>query len=232
MGVHLVFDLLAAALAFAMTAGVWRWRLDRVGARRPDDLDTGYYAMILVGAVVGGFGLGTLNLWLSGQPGLGRSILGAFAGAIFAVETWKARVGMTGSTGVVFVAGFATSVVVGRIGCFLSGLEDQTYGIPTTLPWGHDFGDGIARHPVQLYESAAMALFLVWALAQLARRSPVILCNGFYLLAFWYAAQRFVWEFFKPYAPVLGPLNLFHIVCLGLMGYAAFMLRRTAHVRA
>ena len=31
-----------------------------------------------------GFAAGTLNLWLSGQPGIGRSIVGALAGAILA----------------------------------------------------------------------------------------------------------------------------------------------------
>ena len=27
------------------------------------------------------------------------------------------------------------------------GLQDDTYGIPTTLPWGIDLGDGVPRHP-------------------------------------------------------------------------------------
>jgi hypothetical protein len=44
-------------------------------------------------------------------------------------------------------------------------------------------------------------------------------------MVFWYAAQRFCWEFLKPYAPLLGPLNLFHLICLGLMGYAIWMLK-------
>ena len=39
------------------------------------------------------------------------------------------------------------------------------------------------------------------------------------------ALQRFVWEFFKPYATVIGPFNLFHVVCLGLVLYAAVMIR-------
>ena len=35
----------------------------------------------------------------------------------------------------------------------------MTYGTPTALPWGVDFGDGVPRHPVQLYEAATMAAF-------------------------------------------------------------------------
>jgi phosphatidylglycerol:prolipoprotein diacylglycerol transferase len=70
-----------------------------------------------------------------------------------------------------------------------------------------------------------MAAFLVTALVMLARRDAFFMKNGFYLMVLWYAAQRFCWEFLKPYAPALGPLNLFHLICLGLMGYALVMLR-------
>ena len=37
-----------------------------------------------------------------------------------------------------------------------------------------------------------------------------------------YACQRFVWEFLKPYPAVLGPLNLFHFLMLGLVAYGLF----------
>ena len=144
--------------------------------------------------------------------------------SIAAIELFKRARGITGSTGLIFVPAFATSVAIGRWGCFYSGLTDHTHGCPTTLSWGHDFGDQIPRHPVQLYESAAMAAFLVYALAMLARRDPFVLRNGFYLMVLWYAAQRFCWEFLKPYAPLLGPLNLFHLICLGLIAYALVMM--------
>src|SRR5215469_17414210 len=50
---------------------------------------------------------------------------------------------------------------VGRIGCFLSG--DGDYGIPTSLPWGMSFPNGVVPttervHPTPLYE------FLAWML--------------------------------------------------------------------
>ena len=124
-----------------------------------------------MGAVIGGFGAGTLNLWLSGDPGIGRSIVGALAGAIAAIEIFKWWRGITGSTGLIFVPAFATSVVVGRWGCFLSALTTRPMASPTQLPWGHDFGDGIARHPVQLYESFAMLGFLGLALVLIGRRN-------------------------------------------------------------
>ncbi len=53
----------------------------------------------------------------------------------------------------------AVGYAIGRIGCLLSG--DGDYGVPTTLPWGMSFPNGVvptmARvHPTPLYE------FLIW----------------------------------------------------------------------
>jgi prolipoprotein diacylglyceryltransferase len=169
---------------------------------------------------------GTLNTWLSGVHAIGFSMVGGIAGAIAAIEIFKRLSGITGSTGIAFAAPFAATVAVGRLGCFFAGLADYTYGTPTGVPWGVDFGDGVARHPVQLYEALAMAAMWVLLLVKLARRDRFWLANGFYLVAGWYGLQRFVWEFFKPYATVAGPLNLFHLVCLGLVVYAAVMIRR------
>jgi hypothetical protein len=32
------------------------------------------------------------------------------------------------------------------------GVYEETYGLPSSLPWAMDLGDGIQRHPVALYE--------------------------------------------------------------------------------
>ena len=208
-----------------MTVVCYRWRLSDA-ADRVESIGMAYALALVIGAVAGGYGAGTLNLWLSGEPGFGRSIVGALAGGIIAIEIMKWRRGIRGSTGLIFVPAFATSVVIGRIGCYLSGLEDNTYGLPTTLPWGHDFGDGVLRHPVQLYESLSMLLFLAVALMFLAQRQPLFMRNGFYLMVLFYAGQRFVWEFFKPYGPIAGPFNLFHFICAGLCCYSIWMMGR------
>ena len=54
--------------------------------------------------------------------------------------------------------------------------------------------------------------------------------HGFYLLVLVYAGQRFIWEFLKPYGALLGPFNLFHFICAGLMIYSLAMMagRRTS----
>jgi phosphatidylglycerol:prolipoprotein diacylglycerol transferase len=56
---------------------------------------------------------------------------------------------------------------IGRIGCFLSG--DGDYGIPTNLPWGMSFPNGVVPtaervHPTPLYEFVAwMAIaYVLW----------------------------------------------------------------------
>ena len=230
LAMHLIFDLLAALSAMAMTVLVWRWRLDGA-AHVLTRGGGGYAAALVVGAALGGFGLGSLNLYLSGEAAAGRSIIGALAGAILAIEIFKAARGIKGSTGIIFAPAFATSVAVGRWGCFLSGLEDFTHGSVTALPWGHDYGDGLLRHPVQLYESFAMALFLAVLLWALARRSPLFMRHGFYFMVLWYAAQRFAWEFLKPYGPIAGPFNIFHLTAAALILYAAAMIARSEHAR-
>jgi prolipoprotein diacylglyceryltransferase len=151
--------------------------------------------------------------------------VGALAGGIFSVELFKYLRGLKGSTGIVFVPAFATTVIVGRWGCYASGLADETYGTPSNLPWAVDLGDGVLRHPVPLYESFTMLIFLFAALFLLARRNVWFVANGFYTMVLFYAGQRFAWEFLKPYASVIGPFNLFHLVCFGLCCYAGFMLR-------
>ncbi len=228
---HTLFDIAAAACSLALTVWVYHWRLQDEGPHAIEEHGTGYAIALLGGAVLGGFGFGTLNLWLSDVPGLGRSILGALAGAIAAVEVFKRSKKVRGSTGLLFVAGFSASVAVGRWGCFFSGIDDQTYGIPSDLPWARDFGDGILRHPVQAYEALSMAAFLTFALLCFAQRQPAFMRNGFYLMVGFYGAQRFVWEFFKPYSAIVGPLNLFHFLCLALIAYCAVMIKRNAHDR-
>jgi len=187
-----------------------------------------YIASGSLGATLGAYLAGSVNLWLSGIGGVGRSIEGALAGGIIAIEILEGRAGIRGSTGLRFVAPLAAAIMVGRIGCFLAGLDDMTYGTPTRLPWGVDFGDGVTRHPVQLYESLAMAVFLVAFIGLVQRGNETVLRTGFYLFVGIYAAQRFLWEFLKPYGTLVGPFNLFHLLSLALLAYALLFARREA----
>lgn len=61
---------------------------------------------------------------------------------------------------------------IGRIGCLISG--DGDYGIPTSLPWGMSFPNGIVPttqrvHPTPIYEFLAAGL-IAWILWRLGAR--------------------------------------------------------------
>lgn len=231
MLIHTVFDILAW-----ISAALMGWLVSRtgwLGARVRTPLrDPGYFIALGLGAIAGALLFGSLNMGLAGRWVLGHSIAGAIAGGVVAVEFFKLVFGIRGSTGAQFVAPLATGIAVGRLGCFFAGMPDYTYGTPTALPWGVDFGDGVARHPVQLYESAAMVLFLAVYLRAIAQGSELFRAQGFYLFVGWYAGQRFLWEFLKPYPTLLGPFNIFHAVCAVLLAYSMFMLRRNHEFRA
>lgn len=217
MIVHSIFDLLAVLAAVLV---FWLLPLPQSAVSQPWRLHPAYVTLASLGMMLGALAAGTGNLLLSGLNEIGKSVVGGLAGAILAIELLKRRLGITESTGLRFAAPLAAAIVVGRLGCFLSGIEDRTYGSPTSLPWGFDFGDGVLRHPVQLYEAMAMVVFLA-AFALLLRGGYMIATRaGFHLFVGCYAGQRFLWEFIKPYGTVIGPLNLFHLICFGLLGYA------------
>ena len=62
----------------------------------------------------------------------------------------------------------------------------------------------------------------------LRRGTEPVLRTGFYLFVGIYAAQRFLWEFLKPYGTVIGPFNLFHLISIALIAYALIFARREA----
>jgi len=216
---HSVFDLAAWGSGLALSAVLYRWRLREAAQAVARKVDGGYFAALVAGAIPGAWLAGSMNTLRGSSPALSHSVVGALVGAIVAVEIYKRLRGVTGSTGGIFVGSFSIGVVVGRFGCFFAGLPDGTYGTPTALPWAVNLGDGVGRHPVELYESAAMAIFLIAYLAGLRGRAPWAMRRGFYAMCVWYGLQRFAWEFLKPYPTVLGPFNLFHILCGGLVAY-------------
>jgi phosphatidylglycerol---prolipoprotein diacylglyceryl transferase len=89
------------------------------------------------------------------------------------------------------------------------------------MPWGVDFGDGVRRHPTQLYEIAAAAL--AWPL--LARARPRLAAEPgllFKLLLSGYLAWRLAVDFIKP-VPYAYPLGLSGIQWLGVLALAAYL---------
>ncbi len=222
LAIHSLFDALAWLSAALMT--LWLTKRARIDFPVSASRRSGYYAALVSGSAIGAYLFGTLNMIACGQWVIARSIEGAIFGAVLGVELYKRFAGVEARTGARFAAPLAIGVAVGRIGCYYSGIDDFTYGTPANWPWCHDFGDGVLRHPAPLYESASMAVFLVAYLFAVFRDNRFVIDNGLYLAIGWYAVQRFVWEFFKPYAPVLGPMTVFHILSIVLAIYAFLML--------
>ena len=140
------------------------------------------------------------GLELFAHPGTwvqGQSFVGALLGGWLGVEAGKRISGLTARTGDDFVVPILAGLAVGRMGCFLAGLTDGTVGVPTTLPWGIDFGDGVPRHPVQLYECLlALTALAAWPLWR--ARLAAVPGLAFRLLVLGYLAWRVLIDFLKP----------------------------------
>lgn len=79
----------------------------------------------------------------------GKTLVLGLVGGYFGVEAAKWAMHLQIKTGDSFAAPVAAAVAVGRLACFSAGC---CHGTATDVPWGVDFGDGVHRHPTQLYE--------------------------------------------------------------------------------
>ncbi|MDE2291260.1 MAG: prolipoprotein diacylglyceryl transferase [Elusimicrobia bacterium] len=207
----------AAVMAAAVLAG---WALAR-RSQAELGLPPRERRVLALAAFCGGF-IGAKLPYLGSLPGTlwsaafwlgnGRTILGGLVGGYLAVEAAKAWLGVTTKTGDAFAVPVAVAVGIGRLSCFCARC---CYGTPTALPWGVDFGDGVPRHPTQLYETAfhlSMALVL-WRLRSrgLLKRQLLKL----YILS--YLVYRFLTEFIRPEPRVAGPFTAYQLAALMLM---------------
>ncbi len=152
---HFIFEW------FAVFIGAWLYR------QQNRSQSSGYNSSkaslgVLIGCLAGA-GIGNKLLFVIEVPQtftehgwtaflMGQTIVGGLLGGLIGVEIAKSILKLKRSTGDSFILPLVVAIVIGRTGCFLAGLYDGTYGIATELPWGIDFGDGIGRHPTQLYE--------------------------------------------------------------------------------
>jgi len=155
----------------------------------------------------------------------GKSIVGGLLGGLVGIELGKALNGVETSTGDAFVLPLCVGMCIGRVGCFLAGLADHTYGLPSTLPWAVDFGDGIPRHPTQLYEIAFLLAWttLVWSARGRLSRSG----DAFRLYLAGYLLFRLAIEFIKPAPMQYWPgLSGIQWLCVAGLAYYAKQLPR------
>jgi phosphatidylglycerol---prolipoprotein diacylglyceryl transferase len=126
------------------------------------------------------------------------SVSGALLGARLAM--WLAdREGHGRREADLLVAPTISALVALAAGAFFWAMRGDVYGVPTDLPWGMDFGDGIARHPVMLYQVLLLGL-MGWFNRQalLLRLLPGEAANLFLLVFF--AAEVLVGFLRPPFA--------------------------------
>jgi prolipoprotein diacylglyceryltransferase len=154
----------------------------------------------------------------------GKTIVGGLLGGWVGIEVAKKLMGITRSTGDLFVFPLIVGMSIGRVGCFLTGLDDHTHGNATGLPWGVDFGDGVRRHPAQLYEIAfLLALGLVLICTIRRGDEPGRLFRRFML---GYLLLRLLVEWIKPtYKPHMG-LSAIQLACLAGAAVCLWQLTR------
>ena len=130
---------------------------------------------------------------------------------------------------VVDLAGLCLSIgqAIGRVGCQLSG--DGDYGIPTDLPWGMSYPNGVVPttdrvHPTPIYESAAYLLIFLALWAQRGRPHARGTLFGQYMLCT--GAVRFAVEFVRRNPVVALGLTVAQWVSLASMAIGAALLAR------
>jgi phosphatidylglycerol:prolipoprotein diacylglycerol transferase len=211
------------------------WLYSRQRRLAGDVVDSRSRACVIAAAAVGGL-IGSRILYLLEDPARtaalwinpsfllgGKTIVGGLIGGLIAVEWIKRRIGVTVATGDLMAVPLIAGIAIGRIGCFLSGLDDRAYGTATILPWGVDFGDGVPRHPAQLYEIVFLAALAV-AIVSLRRR-PHEVGDEFKAFMAGYMVWRVVADFLKPAATVAG-LSVIQWACLATLAYYGPHLQR------
>lgn len=219
---HVFFEALAYFIGFR----VFLWNRKRYPTLT---LSQDLWIWLAIGAILGA-GIGSKLVFWAQDPEVmvqnwrsistwlgGKTVVGGFLGGVLGVELAKKWHGIASATGDVFVLPMSLGLMIGRLGCFAAGLSDRTYGTESQLPWAVDFGDGLTRHPTQLYELVFVAVWLgfIRALGKLDRQG-----DAFKLMMGGYLVFRLLVDSIKPvpYA-YFGWASAIQLACLAGLGY-------------
>ncbi len=216
INVHLILEYAAFIIAFRYYVYLRKHSSDKISSLNRLSIILG----AAIGALLGSRIIGLLEnpLVEFSQQNLiqllnTKTIMGGLFGGLLGVELAKKQIGETHSSGDLFVFPIILGIFIGRVGCFLSGVNEFTYGEETSFFLGMDLGDGLLRHPVALYE----LVFLVVLFIVLKRLKPKLqYTNG--LLFKWfmilYFTFRFFIEFLKPNVFYIAGLSSIQILCV------------------
>ena len=155
-----------------------------------------------------------------------NTIVGGLAFGLMGVELAKKIVKHKESTGDLIVFPLMLAMIIGRIGCFLTGIYEETYGLPTKSIFGMYLGDQYLRHPVSLYEIAF--LIFLWVYLKLIQNKGKYF-SGFVFQIFMlsYFTFRFLLDFIKPRVEILGNLGTIQLVCICVIIYYIYKIKKT-----
>lgn len=211
--------------------------------KSPEKLSFNTSAAVLIGAtagaLIGSKLIGNLEnpfILFSEKFSLARfwsnnTIVGGLAFGLAGVELAKKIVGHRESTGDLIVFPLMLAMIIGRIGCFLTGIYEETYGIPTRFIFGMHLGDQYLRHPVALYEIAF--LIMLWIFLKKIQNSWKYV-SGFVFQLFMmaYFMFRFCLDFIKPRVELVWSLGTIQLVCLCVIIYYIFKIKDTKSVHS
>lgn len=212
----------AALMTTAVATAVIVFRLTQqpLGLTWREKLAVGWGAF--VGGMIGAklpFVLADWQGFLDGTAWLddGKTIVSGLVGGYLGVELVEWLLGIRSRDCDRFAVPLAAAIAVGRLACFHAGC---CYGTATSLPWGVDFGDGVCRHPTQLYE-AAFHLTAAVVLYGLQRRHLFAgqLVKLYFVAYFFY---RFATEFIRPEPALWLGLTGYQWAALVLVPFFAF----------
>ncbi|MCB0647869.1 MAG: prolipoprotein diacylglyceryl transferase [Saprospiraceae bacterium] len=200
INIHLILEYLAFFVAF-------RYYL-KMRRSVPDQISDKNRLSIILGAIIGAF-VGSRLVGYFENPLFNwnseylihvlnsKSIMGGLFGGLIGVELAKKIIGEKKSSGDLFTYPIILGIIIGRIGCFLYGVKEFTYGKATTAFTGMDLGDGLNRHPIALYEIVyLLALFLILPRLRSFTEKENGLLFKIFMIA--YFGFRFFIEFLKP----------------------------------
>ena len=212
VNIHLVLEYLAFFLAFRYYVFLKKGIIDTI--TKTNRLS------IILGATIGAF-IGSRVIAILENPLIisdvvsllnSKTIMGGLFGGLLGVELTKKIIGEKQSSGDLFVFPIILGIFIGRIGCFLTGINEFTYGKETTFFLGMNLGDGLKRHPLALYE----LIFLIFLFILLLKLKKKILQNGLLFQYFMisYFTFRFCIEFLKPNVFFILSFSSIQILCL------------------
>lgn len=158
-----------------------------------------------------------LKFWTS------NTIVGGLAFGLLGVELAKKIVGYKKSTGDFIVYPLIFAMIIGRIGCFFTGIYEETYGLPTTSIFGMHLGDEYLRHPVALYE--IVFLIVLWISLEIFRNNNTYQ-SGFLFQLFMlsYFSFRLILDFIKPREEIVLHLSTIQMVCISMILYYIYKI--------